>query len=100
MIFLGKFMLKEPVYKIEDLKINSEGAEIPIRIYYLDNNKDLPIIMYFHGGAWILGSIETEDPIARTLTNACNCIVVSVDYRLAPEYKFPTAVYDCFNATV
>ncbi|MEM0165712.1 MAG: alpha/beta hydrolase fold domain-containing protein [Saccharolobus sp.] len=56
--------------------------------------------MYFHGGAWILGSIETEDPIARTLTNACNCIVVSVDYRLAPEYKFPTAVYDCFNATV
>ncbi|MEM3995234.1 MAG: alpha/beta hydrolase [Thermofilum sp.] len=97
---LGKFMLKEPVYKIEDLKINSEGAEIPIRIYYPDNNKDHPIIMYFHGGAWILGSIETEDPIARILTNACNCIVVSVDYRLAPEYKFPTAVYDCFNATV
>ncbi|MEM0165711.1 MAG: hypothetical protein QXW30_08210 [Saccharolobus sp.] len=40
MIFLGKFMLKEPVYKIEDLKINSEGAEIPIRIYYPDNNKE------------------------------------------------------------
>lgn len=55
--------------------------------------------MHFHGGAWILGSIETEDAVSRILANSCNCIVISVDYRLAPEYKFPTAVNDCFSAT-
>ncbi|AAK42648.1 alpha/beta hydrolase [Saccharolobus solfataricus] len=73
-------------------------TEIPIRIYYPDNKRDHPIILHFHGGAWILGSIETEDSVSRILANSCNCIVISVNYRLAPEHKFPAAVTDCFDS--
>ncbi|AOL16511.1 carboxylesterase [Sulfolobus sp. A20] len=89
---------KEQIYKIEDRKIDSNGYEMSVRIYYPDGEKGHPIILYFHGGGWMIGSIETEDSASRILTKTCDCIVISVDYRLAPEYKFPTAVYDCFNS--
>ncbi|WP_342782522.1 alpha/beta hydrolase [Saccharolobus sp.] len=71
---------------------------MPIRIYYPDDKRGHPIVLHFHGGAWILGSIETEDSVSRILANSCNCIVISVDYRLAPEHKFPAAVTDCFDS--
>ncbi|ARM75530.1 alpha/beta hydrolase [Acidianus manzaensis] len=97
---LANLAPKEKIYKTEDKTIKTEdGYNLPIRIYYPNDRKDLPIVLHFHGGAWILGNIETEDAISRVLANACNCIVISVDYRLAPEYKFPTAVNDCFTAT-
>jgi acetyl esterase len=97
--FLAKALPKENVNRIEDkkIKVRDYDYEIPVRIYYPSIQKD-GLIIHFHGGAWILGSIETEDAISRILANSCNCIVISVEYRLAPEYKFPTAVYDCFNA--
>lgn len=89
------------IHKTQDLKIKSfDGYELPIRIYYPDENKGHGIVLHFHGGGWVIGSIETEDNISRMLANYCNCIVISVDYRLAPEYKFPTAVYDCFSSLV
>nr|WP_252973117.1 alpha/beta hydrolase fold domain-containing protein [Saccharolobus solfataricus] len=55
--------------------------------------------MYLHGGGFVIGDVESYDPLCRAITNACNCVVVSVDYRLAPEYKFPSAVIDSFDAT-
>lgn len=97
---LATSLKKEKVYKTEDMLIKTDDEyNLRIRIYYPAEGKGFPVLMHFHGGAWILGSIETEDAISRLLANSCNCIVISVDYRLAPEYKFPTAVNDCFNAT-
>jgi acetyl esterase len=54
----------------------------------------LPVLLYFHGGGWVIGNLESHDVLCRRLANAAGCAVFSVDYRLAPEHKFPTAVYD------
>jgi acetyl esterase len=91
---------KEPVQKIEDRKIHGPaGYQIPIRIYTPAGNGPLPILVYFHGGGWVLGDIESHDGTSRELANKAGCIVVSVDYRLAPEHKFPAAPEDCYAAT-
>jgi acetyl esterase len=59
----------------------------------------LPVVVFFHGGGWVLGSIASHDALCRRLCNSSGCLVMSVDYRLAPEHKFPAAVDDCFAAT-
>jgi acetyl esterase len=58
-----------------------------------------PLLVYFHGGGWVCGNLDVHDALCRALTNAAGCITVSVNYRLAPEYKFPAAPEDCFAAT-
>jgi acetyl esterase len=90
----------EPVAKTEDRTIPGPGGEIPIRIYWPEGTGPLPVLVYFHGGGWVLGNIASHDSTCRTLTNAAGCIVVSVDYRLAPEHKFPAAAEDSYAATV
>ncbi len=87
------------VGKIEDIKVPGSEATIPVRLYYPKFSGPYGILVYFHGGGFVIGDIETYDPLCRALTNACNCIVASVDYRLAPEHKFPSAVVDSFDAT-
>ena len=89
----------EAVSKIEDREIPGPLGTIPIRIYTPAGNGPFPVLVYFHGGGWVLGNIESHDVVCRSLTNAAGCIVVSVDYRLAPEYKFPAAPEDCYAAT-
>jgi len=89
----------EAVGKVEDRTIKGPGGDIPIRIYTPNGRGPFPLLVYFHGGGWVVGSIETVDASCRSLTNLANCITVSVDYRLAPEHKFPAAPDDCYAAT-
>lgn len=72
---------------------------IPIRIYRPSSSSHLPAIMYFHGGGWVLGNIETHDALCRRLAKESGSMVISVDYRLAPEHPFPAAFNDCYEAT-
>ena len=89
----------EPVFKIENRKIPGPASEIPVRIYTPEGDGPFPVLVYFHGGGWVIGSLDTHDGVCRSLTNQAQCIVVSVDYRLAPEHKFPAAADDCYAAT-
>jgi acetyl esterase len=98
MNYLLSLSPKGEVYKVDDLKIEGSQTTIPIRVYYPGNRGPYGILVYYHGGGWVIGDIESYDPLCRALTNACECIVVSVDYRLAPEHKFPAAAIDAFDA--
>jgi acetyl esterase len=89
----------EFVGQIEDRDIPGPDGTIPVRIYKPAGSGPLPVLVYFHGGGWVLCNIDTHDPVCRSLANAAECIVVSVDYRLAPEHKFPAAADDCYVAT-
>ena len=89
----------EPVAVIEDRLIPGPSGQVPIRIYTPQGSRPFPVLVYFHGGAFAAGSIATEDSICRSLTNSALCMVVSVEYRLAPEHKFPAAPEDCYATT-
>ena len=89
----------EPVAKVEDRPIPGPGGEIPIRIYTPQGPGPFGALVYFHGGGWVLGDIQMTDQPCRMLTNASGCVVVSVDYRLAPEHKFPAGPEDSYAAT-
>ncbi len=87
--------------KVEDRHIDGPGGPLPLRIYWpqADAGPDgLPIYLYFHSGGYVVYNIDTADPQCRILAGAANCIVISVDYRLAPEARFPAPVEDCFAA--
>ncbi|MFN0148109.1 MAG: alpha/beta hydrolase, partial [Dehalococcoidia bacterium] len=88
----------EAVASVEDRRIPGPGGEIPVRIYRPSNAATLPALVYFHGGGWVIMDIETHDGLCRALANAAGCVVVSVDYRLAPEHKYPAASEDCYAA--
>ncbi|HET9022624.1 MAG TPA: alpha/beta hydrolase [Ornithinibacter sp.] len=80
-----------------------DDHEIPLRIYrpraLRDSRTDVPVVMWFHGGGWVLGGVLGHDPICTHLAARVGCLVVSVDYRLAPEHRAPTAALDCVDAT-
>jgi acetyl esterase len=90
----------EPVAGIEDRKLSGPGGNLPIRIYAPFGKGPFPVLLYFHGGGWVIGDIESSDGLCRSLANAVGCIVVSVDYRLAPEHPFPAAADDAYYATL
>ena len=85
--------------QIADRRIPGPGGDIAIRIYTAEGRGPLPVLVYFHGGGWVVGDLDTQDMICRGLCFGAGCIVVSVDYRLAPEHRFPAAVDDCYAAT-
>lgn len=89
----------EPLACVEDRLIPGPGGEIPIRIYTPDGKAPFGALIYFHGGGWVLGNIEMTDQPCRLLAKAAGCVVVSVEYRLAPEHKFPAGPEDCYAAT-
>jgi acetyl esterase len=85
---------------ISDLHILKADYNIPIRIYKPQGDSVLPVVVYYHGGGWSKGNIETYDYVCRYIAKGSNSIVVSVGYRLAPEYKFPIGLEDCYDALV
>ena len=87
------------VAKVEDQTIPGAGPEIPVRIYTPTGSGPFPVLAWYHGGGWVVGNLETADATARLLAVQTGCVVVSVDYRLAPESKFPAASDDCYAAT-
>ncbi|MFJ8262029.1 alpha/beta hydrolase [Rummeliibacillus sp. NPDC094406] len=89
----------EGISKIEDRLITvTDGEQISVRIYTPEGNGPFPVIVYFHGGGWVFGNPDYADGGCRYLTASAKSIVVSVDYRLAPEYPFPTPVQDSYDA--
>lgn len=91
----------EPVGEVLELTMPAAGGELPLRLYRPAGTAGpRPALLYFFGGGWTLGQIDTCDGICRTLANAAGCVVVAVGYRLAPEHKFPVAVHDCYDGLV
>lgn len=87
------------VATVEDRFIPGPGGELMIRLYRPDRAGTLPALIYFHGGGWVIGSVETHDHVCRALANDAGCLVASVEYRRAPEHKFPAALEDAYAAT-
>lgn len=91
--------MPEQVSSIHHRRIPVGGASIVLRIYTPAGPGPHPVLVYFHGGGWVIANLDVYDSSARALCNAAECIVVSVGYRQAPEHKFPIAIEDCFAAT-
>jgi acetyl esterase len=89
----------EKVAKSEKRSIPGPGGEIPVQVYTPEGKAPFPVLVYFHGGGWTIGTIDSWDSFCRSLSNASGCVTVSVDYRLAPEHKFPAGPEDCYAAT-
>ena len=89
---------EEPVAQV-DTRVLPGAVQIPVRVYRPSLANDLPALIYFHGGGFVICNLDTHDRVCRGLANASGCVVVSVDYRLAPEHKFPAAAEDAYSAT-
>ncbi|HEY3688564.1 MAG TPA: alpha/beta hydrolase [Streptosporangiaceae bacterium] len=83
-----------PLPVVRDGVVPGPGGDVPVRMYRPDADGPLPVLVYLHGGGWVLGSLETCDRTCRNLAALTGCAVVSVDYRLAPEHPFPAALDD------
>jgi len=89
----------DQIRNVEDLKIPHPERPIPIRVYTPAGDGPLPCLVYFHGGGWVVCDLDTHDAVCRAIARRSGAVVVAVDYRLSPEYKFPAAVDDCYAAT-
>ncbi len=85
--------------RVEDRRIPGPGGEIPIRLYYPSGSGPFAAVVFFHGGGWVIGSIETHDAYCHALAKLSHCLVASVEYRLAPEHRYPAAAEDAYAAT-
>jgi acetyl esterase len=105
-IFRERGRLLQPerpeVASVEDHVAPGPHGTIPIRLYRplgADREAVLPVLVFFHGGGWVIGDVEAYDTPCRILANEARCAIASIDYRLAPEHKFPIAVEECIAAT-
>jgi acetyl esterase len=89
----------QDVARVDERAIAVDHATIRVRLYYPSGRAPWAALVFFHGGGWVIGDLDTHDGICRALTNAAGCVVASVDYRLAPESKYPVAAEDAYAAT-
>jgi acetyl esterase len=87
------------VKKVVDRKIPGPAGDIPIRLYYPAGDAPFATLVYFHGGGWVIGDLDTHHAFCHALAKTSECLVVAVDYRLAPEHRYPAAVEDAYAAT-
>jgi acetyl esterase len=87
--------------RVTNRTIETPDGDLPVRIYHPEvSTLPLPVLVYYHGGGWVLGNLDSHDSVVRALAASAGCIVVSVGYRLAPEHRFPAAVHDCVSAAL
>lgn len=93
---LAAFMPTGPkIAKVVNRHLTVQNREIPVTIYNPDPDKELPVLIHYHGGGHMCGSVELYDPISRNLACSAQCIVICVEYRLAPEHPYPAGLDDC-----
>lgn len=98
-VFSVPKQLLEPIANVEDRVIAGKYGRIPLRFFIPNKEGQLPVMVFLHRGGWVFGSLEESEAICRRLANALGAIVVAVEYRLAPEHKFPIPFQDCLDAT-
>ncbi|MGG4454409.1 alpha/beta hydrolase [Brevibacillus porteri] len=89
---------REQVKKVENLSLPLEERSIPIRIYTPEGHAPFPALVYYHGGGFVIGNLETVDSVCRNIANNAKCVVISTDYRLAPEHPFPEGLEDAYDS--
>lgn len=89
----------EPVAHVENRRIPGPAGDLPVRVYRPEGDGPFPAFVYLHGGGWVICNLDTHDAGCRAIANALPGVVVSVDYRLAPEHRFPAAADDAYAAT-
>jgi acetyl esterase len=100
-LYFTLFAPKQPctsLFSIENTSFNGPFGEVPLRVYKPSSKADLPICMYFHGGGWVRGDLDIYDHFCRMLSSLSDFIVISVDYHLSPEYKFPNAIEEAYSS--
>jgi acetyl esterase len=88
----------EPVHEVAELTMTGPDGDMPLRLYRPASWRPLPALLYFFGGGWVLGTIDTADGVSRSLANSTGALVIVAGYRLAPEHPFPAAIDDCYAA--
>ena len=88
-----------PGIDFEDLQVITANGQLKLRLYKGINNNDLPLILFFHGGGWVIGDLDSHDTFCQMVCESSACSLVAVDYRLAPEHPYPAAADDCLAAT-
>lgn len=97
LINVANFHVLKPFYKTWDHVVCFENHDIPVRLFLPHSGAANSVLIFFHGGGWVTGNIDSYDMVCANMANITNQIVVSVDYRLAPEHRFPAAVEDCYH---
>lgn len=89
----------EAVARVDHHTVPGPAGDVPVRVYTPFGTAPFPVLVYLHGGGWVIGDLDTHDGVCRALANAAGCLVVAVHYRRAPEHKFPAAAEDAYAAT-
>lgn len=84
--------------EVRDITVAGQETQLAARLYRPSAEPDLPVVVFFHGGGWVTGTLDSHDLLCRLIARESGCAVVSVDYRLAPEFPFPTPLEDCYAA--
>jgi acetyl esterase/lipase len=97
--FVAALSERDPALTADDVEIDGGSGDLRLRIYRDESAEPGPAIVFFHGGGWVFGGLDSHDGLCRALARESGALVVAVDYRLAPEHPFPAALEDCVGAT-